>query len=287
MCGGAIRAAGLLLGVMAALVLAGWMVWGLTGLLLAGVAGVGLVLLCYYGGEKLALRAVSARPISEVQYPALYRVARELATEARQPVPRIYLSSSATPMAFAVGRGPRNGGICVSAGLLGLLGERELRGVMAHELAHIYSRDVLLSSFTVTVAILITWIVNLAWLLPLADSADDDGESGLLSALLFLVVGPVAALAVQVGVSRSRELRADEAAVRLTGDPEGLALALRRIAVGVSEHPPERDRALLAASHLMIAHPLPPRGLGRLFATHPPLRRRLARLRRMRDFPFE
>lgn len=285
MCRNAIRATGLLAGVTGAILLAGWLTAGKSGLVL-GLLGAAAVMAIGYGAsEKLALRTVRAQPISEIQYPKLYRVVRELATDARQPVPRIYLAQMPTPIAFAVGHGPRRAGICVTTGLLRVLDERELRGVLAHELSHIYNRDVLLSSMTVTVAVLITWIANLAWLLPLSDS-EEEGGPGLLNVLLFLVVGPAAALAVQVGVSRVREYRADAAAAHLTGDPEGLANALRKVEEGIRAHPAEPDRGMLAASHLMIAHPLPRRGMSRLFAAHPPMGERIRRLENMRNLWF-
>jgi heat shock protein HtpX len=284
-CCSALRVTGLLVGVVGVLIVAGWLIGGLSGLVIGLLAAAAILVFGLGAGEKLALRAVHARPLTEIQNPALYRVAREVAGSARRPMPRIYLSPLATPTAFAVGHGPRRGGVCLTAGLLRILDERELRGVLAHELSHVYNRDVVVTSLTVTVATLITWVANLAWLLPLAD-AEDDGGPGPLNSLLFLAVGPIAALAVQAGVSRNREFRADAAAVHLTGDPEGLIRALDKIERGVRQRPAEAERNLLAAGHLMIADPLPRRGMARLFATHPPMAQRIERLLKLKDFPF-
>ncbi|QVQ51006.1 M48 family metalloprotease [Spiractinospora alimapuensis] len=283
MCGNAIRSIGLLVGIAALILLVGTTVGGLIGLAVGSLVLVAVVALGFTMSERLAIRAVGARPVSEIQYPRLYHVVRELATDARQPVPRIFLAPLSTPSAFAVGRSPRRAGVCVTAGLLRRLNERELRGVLAHELSHVYHRDALISSITITVATLITWVANLAWLLPLGETEDDEGLQ-VLDALIFLLVGPFAALAVRAGVSRRREYRADETAAHLTGDPEGLAEALRKIDAGIKEHPAPPQRALLATSHVMIAHPCAQRGMGRLFSAHPPIEERIRRLRAMDDF---
>lgn len=276
----AARAVGLLAVVSGAIVLTCW-VWGGTlglgaGLVLAAAVSMSGVTL----SERVALRAVHAHPISEIQYPKLYAVVREIATAARQPVPRLYLSPMSAPNAFATGISPRRSSVCVTAGLLRSLDERELRAVLAHELSHVYNRDSLVSSVAATVAAMIVWLLNLAWLLPLGDSEDDDA-SGPVSLLLFLVVGPLAAAVVHLGVSRAREYRADADAARLTGDPRGLAQALRRLQIATRTRPPEADRGLLTVSHLMIVPPLPPQGMARLFCTHPPTVERIRRLRAM------
>lgn len=278
--GGAFRLAVLLAALIGIGMVTGWLCAGAVGLFLGASLAIGVLVLGYMFSERLALRAVGARPIGEIQYPELYRVVREVATAARAPVPRVYLSSLETPNAFALGHSPRRAVVCVTAGLLRILDERELRGVLAHELNHVYQRDSLVLAVTATVATMVTWLANLAWLLPLSDAEDDDVPA-LLGALLFLIVGPLAALVVRVGVSRSREYRADEAAARLTGDPLGLAQALRKIEVRAHTHPAPRGRTLLASGHLMIVSPFPRRGLGRLFASHPPVVERIRRLRRL------
>ncbi|MDT0300501.1 M48 family metalloprotease [Streptomonospora wellingtoniae] len=273
-----IRAAALLGGVSALVVVVSWILAGAQGLQIGIVAVVGLNAVVFFFGDGMALRVMRARPVSEIEQPELYRIVRELATQARQPMPRLYLSPTPAPNAFATGRSPRRAAVCCTTGLLRTLTERELRGVIAHELAHVRSRDTLLCSVAGAIAAAITSLTALALLLPLGDSEDEDVPS-LLSALLFLALGPLAAGVIRLGVSRSREYRADRAAAELTGDPLALAGALRKIDVGTRTHPLPPERPLLAAGHLMIAHPFPRRGLNKLFAAHPPVQERISRLR--------
>ncbi|WP_046472051.1 M48 family metalloprotease [Allosalinactinospora lopnorensis] len=277
-----IRVVGLLAGVSALVVVACWTCGGLVGLQLGVIAAIGLNGLVFFFGGSLALRAMRARPVSEIEQPELYRIVRELATEARQPMPRLYLSPTPAPNAFATGRRPRKAVVCCTTGLLRRLNERELRGVLAHELAHVRQRDTLVCSVAATVATIITSLTALALLLPLGDSEDEDVPS-VLGALLFLLLGPLAALVIQLGVARGREYRADLAAAELTGDPIGLADALRKIEVGTRTHPLPAERPLLTAGHLMIAHPFPEYGMSRLFAAHPPMPERIRRLQRLAE----
>ncbi|MFW5420506.1 M48 family metalloprotease [Nocardiopsis sp. CNT-189] len=271
------RAAALIAVPSALIVLAAWLIWGDEGLRSGVVLVLGVVGLVCFFGDSLVLRAMRARPVGEFEQPELHRVVRELATEARQPMPRLYLSPTPAPNAFAVGRGPRSAGVCCTTGLLRLLSERELRAVVAHELAHVRNRDTLVSSVAVGLATIIVSLTALALLLPLGDS-DDEGP-GLLEGLLFLGLGPLAALVIRSGAGRGREYRADEAAARLTGDPLSLASALRKIEVGARTHPLPMERRLLAAGHQMIANPFPRRGMCRLFDAHPPTPERIRRLR--------
>lgn len=272
-----IRAVGLLVGVSALVVATGWLCSGAKGAQFGAAVAVGVNVLVYLFGDSLALRAMRARPISEIERPELYRLVRELATAARQPMPRLYLSPTPSPNAFATGRGPRSAAVCCTTGLLRTLDERELRGVLAHELAHIRARDTLLCSVAATLAALIVSLTALALLLPLGDSEDDDVPT-LLGGLLLLLLGPLAALVVHLGVGRAREYRADREAAKLTGDPLGLAAALHKLDVGARVHPLPAERRLMATAHLMTAHPFP-HGMGRLFAAHPPTGERVRRLR--------
>ncbi|TQN33085.1 heat shock protein [Haloactinospora alba] len=277
-----IRAVGLLASLSVLVALVCWGCGGAQGLQLGIVVAVGVNGLVYFFGDSMALRAMRARPVSEIEQPDLYRIVRELATAARQPMPRLYLSPTPAPNAFATGGSPRGSALCCTTGLLRHLSQRELRGVLAHELSHIRSRDTLVCSVAAMLAAIITSMTALALLLPLGDSEDEDVPS-LLGGLLFLVLGPAAALVIQLGVSRNREYRADRAAAQLTGDPLGLANALRRIEVGTRTHPLPTERRLLTAGHLMIAHPFPLRGMSKLFAAHPPTGDRIRRLQRMAD----
>ncbi|GII80732.1 protease HtpX [Sphaerisporangium rufum] len=272
-----------LLGVMSALILAaGAWLGGGGGLRLAVGAALLVNGAAYLFSDRIALSAMRARPVSEVEQPALYRIVRELSTDARQPMPRIHVSPTMQPNAFATGRNPRRASICVTYGLLRLLDERELRGVVAHELAHVYNRDVLISSVAAALATIITYCSYIAVFF--GGSADDDDGPGLVGALLMMILGPVAAGMIQMAISRSREFQADECGARLTGDPLGLASALRKIEMGVRRLPlPEQSR-LTSASHLMIANPFRGAGVGRLFATHPDTAARVARLESMAGY---
>ncbi|WP_017598505.1 M48 family metalloprotease, partial [Nocardiopsis lucentensis] len=271
----AVRAVGLFVGAGVLLVAAGWLFGATAGaqfcLALVVCAGV----LVHLFGETLALRAMRAHPVSEIEQPDLYRIVRELATAARQPMPRLYLSQVRTPNAFATGRSPRRAAVCCTTGLLRTLDERELRAVLAHELAHIRAHDTVISSVVVTLAGLITALTMVTFLLPLGDSEETDMPN-LLGGLLLALLAPLAAVVVHCGAGRRREFRADEEAARLTGDPEALSSALRKLEAGARAYPLPRERPLMASAHLMTTNPFPC-GIGRLFSAHPPVAERVRR----------
>ena len=237
---------------------------------IAGLA-VAAVVLAMVGAycDRLALSAMAARPVSEVEHPELYRLVRELSKGGRLPVPRLFLSPAEQPNSFAVGRNPRSAAICCTEGLLASLDEAELRGVLGHELAHVSGRDILPATVSAGLATVITFPAGLARLLP---------GRAVVEALLMLVLGPVAALVIRLSVTRQREYRADAAGALLAGDPVALAGALRKIEAGVAELALAPDARLSPVAHLMIASPFRPEGFARLFATHPPLGERLRRL---------
>lgn len=270
-----------LLGALAAAVAGAGSLLG-PGFALIGLAvALAINLGAYFFSDRLVLRMSGARPLPRDEAPALHAMLDELAARAAIPAPRLYLTPEAQPNAFATGRDPRHGVVAVAAGLLATLSPRELRGVLAHELAHIKNRDVLVATIAGAMASALTWLAHALAFSSLFGGGDDDEQGSGAGGLLFMLFAPIGATLIQLGVSRSREYLADAEAARLTDDPEGLALALERLEAA-APHAAAIQAPEPATASLRIANPLAGGGgLAGWFSTHPPIAERARRLRAM------
>ena len=250
--------------------------FGETGAAVGLLLGLGTVGGSYWYSDRLALMAARAVPVGPDDFPAYHRIVRELATEAGLPMPRLYVTPDPQPNAFATGRNPRHAAVAVTRGLLDLLDARELRAVLAHELAHVGNRDILLTSVAAALATAVSSLANLAGFLPFLGNSDDDEQPGLLATLIAVLVAPVAAALLQLALSRSREFEADRTGAELLGSGHALASALAKID-RVARRVPMPVEPAQASKYLV--NPLTGAGgWTALFSTHPPVEQRIARL---------
>ncbi len=273
---------GLLLAVLTAmLVLLGGAVGGQQGMLIAFVLALVMNFASYWWSDKIVLAMYRAQPITEAQAPGLYNMVRRLASKAGVPMPRVYLIPNDQPNAFATGRNPEHAVVAVTEGIMRILDEDELEGVLAHELAHVVNRDILISTIAATLAGAITYLAHMAqWSAFLGGGRHDDEDSpSPIAMILMAVIAPIAALLVQMAVSRSREFQADATGARLAGRTWGLSKALEKLDMASHAVPMAANPA---TAHLFIVNPLSGQALMKLFSTHPPMAERIERLRAMR-----
>ncbi len=263
------------------LVLLGQAVGGQSGALFFLIIALGMNFFSYYYSDKIAIKMTGSRPVSESEAPELYAIVRRLAAKAGLPMPKLYITPSPQPNAFATGRNPQNSAVAVTEGLMRMLNRTELEGVLAHELAHIKNRDVLVGTVAAAMAGAITMIASLIkWGAILGMNRDgDEGPGHLAGALVLAIVAPIAAMLIQLAVSRSREYMADATGAWMAGNSDGLANALLKLERGAQAMPMEVNPA---ASHLFIVNPLSGSAVLNLFSTHPPIADRVRKLRELR-----
>jgi len=288
----------------ALLVFVGGLLGGRGGLVIALLFAIGMNVFVYWKSDTLALKANGARELGPDEQPRLRQIVATLAQRAGLPMPRLYIVDRPEPNAFATGRNPEHAAVAVTSGILELMDDRQLTGVLAHELSHVKNRDTLVGTIAATIGGAISFIAQMAqFQLLFGGGGDDDNGGGGVGALVAIILAPIAALIIQLAVSRSREYGADGSGAALTGDPEGLAQALERLEAAnqnsglrarISQRMPSRGRpaepapapaANPAFASLYIVNPLSGRQLSGLFSTHPPIEDRVARLRRMATAP--
>lgn len=250
-----------------------------TALVFAGIMNFG----AYWFSDKIVLMMYGAKQVAEADAPELYAVTRDLAMKAGLPMPKVYIMENDTPNAFATGRNPSHAAVAATTGIMRLLSREELSGVMAHELAHIQNRDILISTISATIAGAISYLATMAqWAAMFGSSRDNERGGNPIVLIVMMIVAPLAAMIIQMAISRSREYGADEGGARITGNPLSLANALRKLERGNDAFPMAANQA---TAHMFIVNPLRGGGLLKLFSTHPPVEERIKRLEAMAGGP--
>ncbi|HMM54070.1 MAG TPA: zinc metalloprotease HtpX [Candidatus Desulfobacillus sp.] len=278
MLGNWLKTAILMAGILALFAFVGGAIGGAEGMLIAFLIGAGMNFFAYWFSDKMVLRMYNAQEVDEASSPYLYNMVKELAQRAQLPMPRVYLIDEAQPNAFATGRNPDHAAVAATTGILRMLSARELRGVMAHELTHVKHRDILISTISATIAGAISSLAQFGMLF--GGSRDNERPNPIVS-LIVMILGPIAAMLIQMAISRAREFEADRGGAEISGDPNALADALAKIDAYARGIPMQTAEAHPETAQMMIMNPLSGGGLRGLFSTHPATEERIARLRAM------
>ena len=273
----------LLAGMTAFLIVIGRLLGGRTGMYLAFILAVGMNFFSYWFSDKIVLKMYGAQEVTPADAPQLHQIVDELAREANIPKPKVYIIPDDSPNAFATGRNPEHAAIAATEGIMRLLTPAELKGVLAHEIGHVRNRDILISTIAATMAGAIMILADMARFGAIFGMGGRDNEEGpgIIGILVMSIIAPIAAMLIQMAISRSREYLADETGAHLAHNPESLARALEKLSMGVQRAP---MNASSATAHMFIVNPLTGSSLMNLFSTHPPIEERVARLRAMRSF---
>lgn len=280
----AFRTAILLAMLTALLVWAGGMLGGTQGAVIAFVIAAALNFFSYWYSDKIVIKMYQGQEVTPQNDPELYSMVQDLAERAGLPMPKVYMLPQETPNAFATGRNPQHAAVAVTAGIRRILDRRELAGVLGHELAHVANRDILVSTIAATLAGAVSYLAQMAQFAAIFGGRERDREDGggIIGLIAMMIVAPLAAMLIQMAVSRSREYGADVGGAKTTGDPLALASALRKLHLGSQHIPLHTSPATASATaHMFIVNPLTGGGLAALFSTHPPMEERVARLERM------
>jgi len=278
MFGNWLKTAILMAGIVALFGAVGLALGGQAGMLLGLLVAGGMNFFAYWNSDTMVLRFYDAQEVDEYSAPQLYRMVAELARNAEIPMPKVYIANQAQPNAFATGRNPEHAAVCATTGIIQMLSERELRGVMAHELTHIKHRDTLISTISATVAGAISMLAQFGMFF---GGRDREGNNNLILSLMVMILAPIAAMLIQMAISRAREFEADRGGAQISGDPEALAFALQKIHNYAHEIPNATAEHHPETAQMMIINPLSAGGISRLFSTHPQTEERVMRLMSM------
>jgi len=273
----------LLAGMTAFLLVIGRLLGGRSGMYLAFILALGMNFFSYWFSDKIVLKMYGAQEVSPADAPQLHQIVDELAREANIPKPKVYIIPDDSPNAFATGRNPEHAAVAATEGIMRLLTPAELKGVLAHEIGHVQNRDILISTIAATMAGAIMILADMARFGAIFGMGGRDNEEGpgIIGVLVMSIIAPIAAMLIQMAISRSREYLADETGAHLAHNPESLARALEKLSLGVQRVPMD---ASPATAHMFIVNPLTGSSLMNLFSTHPPIEERVARLRAMRSY---